>query len=87
VEVKLISLDARAHHGSALIAADDSVWIIVALPWWDIATRLWWWFCPTDKKGLLTMVDAGGTRVRVRAVRIASSHVRCPSLGRKRGSI
>jgi hypothetical protein len=84
MEVKIISLDARAHHGAALITADDSVWIVIALPWWDIATRLWWWFCPTDKKALLDMCDDRGARVRARVVRIAPKHIRCPSLGRKR---
>jgi hypothetical protein len=74
--LRVIKLDATAQHGTALIAADDAVWVTVALPWWDLSARLWWWLCPHDKKAMLDLTVKDGGRVRTRAIRIARKHVR-----------
>lgn len=56
---------------TALLAADGSVWLSVKLRWWDLATVLWWWLCPTDKRAWVTVTTSSGQRVRTRAIRIA----------------
>jgi len=43
MSAQFVSLNGSAHHGTAIIRTDDSVWVVVALKWWDLATRLWWW--------------------------------------------
>lgn len=60
---------------TALLAADGSVWLSVKLRWWDLATMLWWWLCPTDKRAWITVTTSGGQRVRTRAIRIAEVSV------------
>lgn len=74
--LKVVSLDATAQHGTAIIAKDDSVWISIAPRWWDLASWLWWWLAPSDKKAWLNLATAGGQHVRTRAIRLARSYVR-----------
>ncbi len=74
--MKIIKLDAREHHGTALLAADDSVWIAIAPFPWDIATWLWWWLCPIDKKAFALLNTTQGNKIRVKVVRVAHRHVR-----------
>ena len=74
--MKVIGIDARAQHGTALVAIDDSVWVAVCPAWWDFASRLWWWLAPADRKAWVVLAVADGTHVRTRAIRISSRHVR-----------
>lgn len=71
-------------YGTAMIADDDSVWIAIQPNWWDLATWIWWWFCPSDRKSAITIrVDdgvGGADLVRTRAVRVAKKHVRVRNL-------
>lgn len=71
-----VKFDAGEHHGTALIAGDDTVWVAVHARWWDIATLLFWWLAPTDRKAWATLTTAQGEKVRARVYRIASKHVR-----------
>ncbi len=78
-------------YGTALVAQDDSVWIAVQPRWWDLATWVWWWFAPSDRKATVTLrVDdgvGGSTAVRTRAVRVSKKFVRVRGLGKMgRGS-
>lgn len=74
--LKIIHVDAREHHGTALLASDDSVWVAVAPEHHDLATWLWWWLCPADKKAFAILNTSSGKSVRVRAVRVANRHVK-----------
>ena len=74
--MKIVHLDAREHHGTALVAADDSVWVAVAPSWYDLATWLWWFFCPSDKRAHAILNTASGKQVRVRVMRVAHRHVK-----------
>lgn len=74
-EMKVIKVDARDQHGTALIASDESVWVTVAPPWWDAASWLWWWLCPYDRKAwVILRTDSG--HFRSRAIRVAHRHAR-----------
>lgn len=73
--MKIVSLSAHEQHGTGLIASDDSVWISVSPRWWDLATWLWWWLCPSDRKAWVILSTDSG-RVRTRAIRVARTHVR-----------
>ena len=73
-------------YGTAMIADDDSVWVSIQPKWWDLATWVWWWFCPSDRKAAVTIRVADGVGgadlVRTRAVRIAKKYVRVKNLGK-----
>lgn len=73
-------------YGTALVSDDDSVWIAIQPRWWDIATWFWWWFCPFDRKSVVTIRVAdgvgGATRVKTRAIRVAKKFVRVKGVGR-----
>lgn len=75
-DLRVIGFDAREFTGTALLASDDSIWIAVHLRWWDVATALWWWLTPTDKKAYVILHTTAGRRVRTRAIRVARRHVR-----------
>jgi hypothetical protein len=77
-----VKLDATQHHETALIAKDGSVWIVMSPRLWDIATWLWWWLAPVDRKCWVTLRTNDGGRLRARAVRVAANHVRMGSIGR-----
>ena len=62
-------------------SADDSVWLVVPLRWWDLSTLLWWIFAPADRKARVVLTMGGGERVPFRAVRGASKHVRVRGFG------
>jgi hypothetical protein len=79
--MKVVSVDARKSHGTALISGDDSVWVVVAPSLFDLATWLWWWIAPHDKKAWVTLNATGGKTIRARALRIAHKHVRIRGSG------
>ena len=81
--VTQVELEVAAARDLAMIAKDDSVWIVVPLRWWDLATIVWWLFIPHDRKATvgLTISDGlGSKKMRFRAVRVASRHVRVRGL-------
>lgn len=81
--MRVISFDATAQHGTAIISADDSVWIAVAPKKWDMASWFWWWLCPSDKKAMVILKNKDGSEVRTKAIRIAKKHVHISSLSKE----
>lgn len=57
-----------------LIRDDRSVWVVAAIRWWDIATLLWWWLCPSDKKAVICMKLGSGLELRCPAKRLAPKY-------------
>jgi hypothetical protein len=75
--MKSVELDVHGTKDLALVSsADDSVWLVVPVRWWDLATLIWWTFCPADRKARVRLTMADGSKVGFRAVRVASRHVR-----------
>ena len=83
--LRLVSFNAREQHGTALIAADDSVWVVVAPAWWDLASILWWWLCPIDRKAFAILATSSGQKVRARVIRVARKHVKIRQSALERG--
>lgn len=73
--MSVIELDARTAHETALIQRDNTVWIAISPAWWDLASWLWWWLCPSSKKAWVTVTTNDGRKLRSRAVRVAKSYV------------
>jgi len=73
---QVIHVDAFAQHGTAIICSDETVWITVALRWWDLATLLWWWLCPAHRKAWIVLTTTDKHKVRSRAVCVARRHIR-----------
>lgn len=61
-------------HPCFLIREDGSVWAVLLVRWWDIATWLWWWLCPSDKKSVICMRLSDGLSLRCPARRIATKY-------------
>jgi hypothetical protein len=79
--IKSIEVEVRGARDLALIGADDSVWLVVQIRWWDLATLVWWWFCPADRKAIVRLRLVGAEqRVSFPAVRVASRHMRVRGL-------
>ena len=80
--LKSIELELEGTRDLALISGDDSVWLVVPLRWWDLATLAWWLLVPMDRRAKvkLTMIGSG-ERVSFRAVRVATRHVRVRGFG------
>jgi predicted AlkP superfamily pyrophosphatase or phosphodiesterase len=72
--------------GTAMIADDDSVWVAVEPRWWDLATWLWWFLCPSGRRAVVRLRVAdgvgGATLVRTRAMCVAQRHIRVKNIGR-----
>lgn len=80
--LKSIELDLAGTKDLALVSsADDSVWLVVSLRWWDLATLAWWFLCPSDRKANVTLTLHGGAKVSCRAVRVATRHARIRGFG------
>ena len=79
-----IARNSKVLESTALVAADDSVWVAVTVRWWDLASILWWWLCPSDRKAWVTLRLHDAPAVRTRAIRIANRHVRIGSVARLR---
>jgi hypothetical protein len=79
--LKQIELELEGTKDLALIANDDSIWLVVPIRWWDLATLVWWVFAPSDRKAGVTLKMHDGSKVRFRAVRVASKHVRVRGFG------
>lgn len=74
--VRSVELDLSGLADLALVKGDDSVWLVVPLRWWDLATLVWWLFCPADRKAKVMLTLTDGSKVVTKAVRVASKHVR-----------
>lgn len=74
--LKSIELELEGAKDLALISsADDSVWLVVPLRWWDLSTLIWWLFCPIDKKATIKLNLYDNKTVHCKAVRVATRHV------------
>lgn len=80
--VKSVELQLDGINDLALLGQDDSIWLVVPLRWWDLATVIWWWMCPADKRAKVTLTMVDGKKVNVRAIRVATKHVRVRGLYR-----
>lgn len=76
MRVKSIEIDVEDIRDLVLVAADDSVWLVVATRWWDLASLIWWWLVPSDKRARVTLRMSGEMTVSVKAVRVATRFVR-----------
>ncbi len=74
--LKSIEIEVESVKDLALIASDDSIWLVVPKRWWDLATLVWWLFCPQDRKALVKLTLTDEKRVTFRAIRVANRHVR-----------
>jgi hypothetical protein len=75
--LKAIELELSGTRDLALISErDSSVWLAVPLRWWDLATLIWWLFAPADRKAEVRLTLGDGSKVKLKAVRVASRHVR-----------
>lgn len=74
--LKSIELELEGTRDLALIARDDSVWLVVPLRWWDLATLGWWLLVPADRKSKIKLTLGSGEMVAFRAVRVATRHAR-----------
>lgn len=79
--VREITLEMEGARDLALIANNDSVWLVVPLRWWDLSTFLWWFFMPWDKKARVKLSLTENKHVSCYAVRVASKHVRIRGFG------
>ncbi len=83
--LKQIEVEVAAPKDLALIANDESVWLVVPIRWWDLATLAWWLFMPADRRAKVRLVVADGgssrTTIHFRAVRVATRHVRIRGAG------
>jgi len=57
-----------------LIRDDMSVWVVAAIRWWDLATLIWWWLCPSDKRAIICMRLGADLELRVPAKRLAPKY-------------
>lgn len=73
--VELIETEAFDKDGLALIDKNGSVWRTHARPWWDLASHIWWWLMPGEKKWVL-LRSKTGERVRIFAKKVAEKHVK-----------
>lgn len=81
--LKAVELELTGTKDLALIGADDSVWLVVPLRWWDLATLLFWLSVPMDRKAQVTLTvgtTEGSKKVKFKAVRIATRFVRASGL-------
>ena len=74
--VKEVELRLEGLTDMALIGSDDSIWLVVPLRWWDLATLIWWAFVPNDKKATVKLTLADVKKVKCKTVRVATKHVR-----------
>jgi hypothetical protein len=80
--LKTIAVEVEGTKDLALVSsADDSVWLVVPIRWWDFSTLIWWLFAPMDRQARVTLTMAGGEKVSFRAVRVASRHVKIRGFG------
>lgn len=78
--IKHIEVELEGTKDLALIGNDDSVWLVVPIRWWDLATLVWWLFCPADRKARVTLTLLDSKKVKLNAVRVASRHTRVRGL-------
>ncbi len=64
--LKEVTLEMEGARDLALIANNDSVWLVVPLRWWDFATFIWWFFMPWDKKAKvkLSLTESADLEIR-----------------------
>ena len=73
--VEIVEAQAYRQHGLLLLEASGAAWLTFSRPWWDAASWLWFWLAPGPKKWVHVRRE-DGRKVRIRAVRLAKTHVR-----------
>jgi len=71
----VVILKGQSAHGTVVLKGDE-VWLVVEPAWYDIASKLFWWLMPSDKRAFLIVTLESGVRVRARAVRVSRRFVR-----------
>lgn len=74
--MKSLEIELDGEKDMVLIASDDSVWFTVRFRWWDIATMIWFFLWPAERRAVIYLNLVGGERVRCRAIKIASKYAR-----------
>jgi len=73
--VKSIAVEVEGARDLALVANNGAVWLVVPVRWWDLATLVWWVFCPADRRARVKVQLTDGSWVSCKAVRVASKHI------------
>jgi hypothetical protein len=71
-----VRIDLSSLPVTAMIAGDDSVWVAMRPRWWDLATWLWWWLTPSERKARVQLLRDDGVSVRCYAVCLSKRHIR-----------
>lgn len=81
--LKAVELEFNGTKDLALIGGDDSVWLVVPIRWWDLATLFFWVFLPSDRKSTVALTidqEGGSKKVKFKAVRVATRSIRVRGL-------
>jgi hypothetical protein len=79
-QIEFVQSEALGQNALALIDAEGAVWYTFARPWWDIASWLWWFLTPGEKKWVFVR-KVGNTKVRIQAVKLTKTHVKVHKAG------
>lgn len=71
-----LDLGSRSAHETALVSSDGAVWIALSPAWYDLASWVWWFFSPGDRRAFVVLHTESGAKVRTRAIRIARKHIK-----------
>jgi hypothetical protein len=74
--LKSLEIEVEGAKDLALVASDNSVWLVIPIRWWDLSTLIWWLFCPSDKKAKVKLRTTDEQKVSFWAARVATRHVR-----------
>lgn len=74
--IKEIEIEVKGARDLALIDKNDGVWLVVPLRWWDLSRLFFWMFVPFDLKATISLKMLNGQKVRFKAVRVATRHMR-----------
>src|SRR4051812_18989182 len=72
-QIEIVESQAFAVDGLAIMDKTGAVWRTHSRPWWDVASWLWWFLSPGDKKWVQVRQATG--KVRIRAVCVAKTTV------------
>lgn len=72
-EVHLTVFHTQLAKPMVMVRPDKSIWLVIQLRWWDLATLLWWWMYPSSKRARVQIQagDEGLIGIRCHAIRLA----------------